>query len=244
MATKIEKPLQGTAKVWFRYLQLAIKANEPIAWDRYVGWGTPEELAAITFNKWWKERGSALFTPKPMTVSLVNADESAVVLSIPHGLKREQAIMQVRQLLAEQSPKGSIASSLAFAPTGRVNIDSLIRYQRMLEFDLKNKNLPFKKKVGSLVEQYEKNDARLKKQQATMRNNKSRKRLNMPKIDKLKGKERKTENVYEAPDLRVAHRWLAQGRIVMKNVASGTFPGDAYYQRKGEPSLGKKLRSK
>lgn len=246
MPAKNEKPLQGAAKVWFRYLQLAIKANEPVAWDRYAGWGTPEELATTSFNRWWKERGALLFTPAPKVVRLVKATDDGIVVSIPHGLKREQAISQIRQMLAEQSPQGSIASSLAFAPTGRVNTDALTRYQRMLEIDLdpKKRDLPFKTKLAALQERYEKNEAKLKKQLATMRAKGSRKGLNLPKIAKLKGKEKPTGLMYEVPDIRVAHRWLAQAQIVMKNVAAGSFPGDGYYQRQGEPSLGKKLRSK
>ena len=245
-ATTREKPLQGAAKVWFRYLQLAIKAKEPIAWNSYAGWGTPEELASISFNRWWKERGAALFTPKPSTVSVIGSTEDAVTVSIPHGLKREQAISQIRRILAEQSPPGSIAGSLAFAPTARVNTDALMRYQRMLEIDLdaKGRSQPFKAKLDALQKRYEKNEAKLKKQLATMRKKGSRKGLNLPKLDKLKGKEKPTGLTNVVPDVRVAHRWLAQARIVMKNVASGTFPGTGYYQRKGEASLGERLRSK
>ncbi len=116
----------------------------------------------------------------------------------------------------------------------------------MLEIDLdpKKKDLPFKKKLSALQARYEKNEAKLKKQLATMRAKGSRKGLNLPKMDKLKGKEKPTGLVYEVPDIRVAHRWLAQAQIVMKNVAAGSFPGSGYYQRKGEPSLGRKLRSR
>lgn len=246
MATKREKPLQGVARVWFRYLQLAVIAKETIAWERYAQWGTPEELETLSFNKWWKLRGADLFTPKPSEIELIDDSGDAIVVSIPLTLTRDQVFSQLSELLAQHSSQRSSASSLAFAPTGRVNTDALMRYQRMLEIDLNPKTAgqPFKKKLSALQERYAKNEARLKKQQATMRAKGSRKRLNLPKLDKLKGREKESKQVYVFTDERVAHRWLTQAKIIMKNVASGQFPGEGYYQRKGEASLGTKLKSK
>lgn len=246
MAAKREKPLQGVARVWFRYLQLAVIANEPIAWDIYAAWGTPEELATISFHKWWKLRGADIFTPKPKRIELVEKTDDSIIVTIPFGLTREQTHSQLNELLSQHSPTGSTTSSLEFVPTGRVNTDSLTRYQRMLEIDLNPSTAgqPFKKKLTTLQERYARNDARLRKQQATMKSKGSRKRLRLPKIDKLKGREKDSKRIYIFTDERVAHRWLAQAKIVMKNVASGQFPGSGYYQKKGEPSLGKRVRSR
>ncbi len=53
--------------------------------------------------------------------------------------------------------------------------------------------------------------------------------IKLPNTSKLKGKERATKNEYQMIDIRVAHRWLTQGRKVLKNVAKGEFPGCGYY---------------
>lgn len=249
MVTKVEQPKQSIARVWFRYLQLAIKASLPVKYEMYEAWGTPEELASISFNRWWKERGKALFTPVPATVELIKKTPGALVVSIPLGLKRQQTYLQLGRLLTEAQEVGAIANSLSYAPTGRVNTDALTRYQRMLEIDLdkRRSGQAFKKKLAALQERYEKNLARLEKQKKTMKakgaSTTQAGKFKLPKMSKLKGKERDTGKEYQTPDLRVAHRWLTQGKLVMKNVAEGTFPGAGYYQRKGEASLGKKLRA-
>jgi hypothetical protein len=247
MATKGNNPLQGVARIWFRYLQLAIRAGEPIAWEKYEQWGMPDELATLTFNKWWKLHGADLFTPNPKEVKFIEMKDGMVVVGVPIGLKRDQILPQIAKVLAQHSPKGSFKNSLHYAPTGRVNTDALTRYQRMLEIELdpKRSGEPFKKKLDALVDKYRRNEARLKKQRATMQAEGKRPgSIKLPKTNKLRGKERDTENENVFPDIRVAHRWLIQAKIVMKNVASGSFPGDGYYQRSGKPSLGKTLRSK
>lgn len=249
MVTKVEQPKQSVARVWFRYLQLAIKAGLPVRYDLYSDWGTPEELASVSFNKWWKERGKTLFTPAPAAVELIKKTSDAIIVSIPLGLKRQQAFLQLGRLLTESQEVGALANSLRYAPSGRVNTDALTRYQRMLEIDLdkRRRGQAFKTKLAALQERYEKNLARLEKQKKTMKakgaSGSQIGKFKLPKMAKLKGKERDTKKEYQTPDLRVAHRWLTQGKLVMKNVADGTFPGDGYYQRKGEASLGKKLRS-
>lgn len=247
MTTRGVSPLQGVARVWFRYLQLAIRAGEPIAWGKYEQWGTPEELSTLSFNKWWNLRGANLFTPAPKEVRFIEMKHGMVVVAVPVGLKRDQILPQIGKILNQHSPNGSLKNSLPFAPTGRVNTDALTRYQRMLEIELdpKRRGEPFKRKLDALLDRYQRNEARLSKQRVTMQaTGKRTGNVNLPKTGKLRGKERDTKNENVFPDARVAHRWLVQAKIVMKNVASGNFPGDGYYQRKGKLSLGKTLRSK
>jgi len=247
MTTKGSSPLQGVARVWFRYLQLAIRAGEPIAWEKYEQWGTPDELSTLSFNRWWNLRGATLFTPAPKEVKFIELKHDMVVVAVPVGLKRDQIFPQIGNILNQHSPVGSLKNSLPFAATGRVNTDALTRYQRMLEIELDPKmhGEPFKKKLDALLNRYRRNEARLTKQRVTMQaKGKRTGNVNLPKTGKLQGKERDTKNENVFPDVRGAHRWLAQAKIVMRNVAAGSFPGDAYYQRKGKPSLGKTLRSK
>lgn len=246
MAVRGEKPLQGLARVWFRYLQMAQIANEPIDWAKYEQWGSPEELSTLSFNAWWKLRGKSLFTPQPKKVRVVDQDQDGITLWVPFGERRELVAAQVKRLLAEYESHGSYKDAIQCVPTGRVNVEALIRYQRMLEVDLESKKagLSFADKVRLLQQRYEKNFARLKKQQDTLKAKNSPRRLKKPRMAKVTGREGDTKLTKLAPEMRVAYRWLAQAKIVMKNVAAGSFPGEGYYQRKGEPSLGKQLASK
>jgi len=41
----------GTYKLWFGYLQLAIRSGVPINEKYYSNWGTPAELEGMTFNR-------------------------------------------------------------------------------------------------------------------------------------------------------------------------------------------------
>jgi len=231
MSVRGIKPWESLAKVWYRYLQLAIKTNQPINWAYYKDWGDEETISSTTFNRWWKEKGKDLFTPTPLEVEQVSSDDGYVTVRIPLAIRKEDAYSQIGEILKDNQSKGSISTMLKYAPTGRINPNTLIRYQRILEIDLnpKNQGKPFKVKAEALLKLYEKNKERLIKQATTLRAKNKRMMIKLPNTSKLKGKERATKNEYQMIDIRVAHRWLTQGRKVLKNVAKGEFPGCDYY---------------
>ena len=225
------KPWGSLARIWYRYLQLAIKTDQPINWNYYKDWGDKETISSTSFNKWWKEKGKDLFTPTPLEVKQISSDEEFVTVRIPLNIRREDAYSQIGEILRENQSKGSVSSLLKYAPTGRVNATTLIRYQRILEIDLSPKfqGEPFKVKAEALLNLYEKNKEKLIKQANTLRTKNKRMMIKLPNTSKLKGKERATKNEYQMIDIRVAHRWLTQGRKVLENVAKGEFPGKDYY---------------
>jgi hypothetical protein len=231
MSIRGMKPWGSLARVWYRYLQLAIKTDQPINWDYYKDWGDKESIASISFNKWWKEIGKDLFTPTPLGVEQISSDSSYVTVRIPLNIRKEDAYSQIGRILTDNQSKGSMTDLLKYAPTGRVNANTLIRYQRMVEIDLNPKlqGKPFKVKAEALLKIYEKNKERLIKQATTLRAKNRRLMIKLPNTAKLKGKERATKNEYQMIDIRVAHRWLTQGRKILKNVAMGEFPGSGYY---------------
>lgn len=225
------KPWGSLARIWYRYLQLAIKTDQPINWKYYKDWGDKETILSTSFNKWWKEKGKGLFTPTPLEVKQICSDEEFVTVRIPLNIRREDAYSQIGEILRENQSKGSVSSLLKYAPTGRVNATTLIRYQRLLEIDLSPKfhGRQFKEKAEALLNVYEKNKEKLIKQANTLRTKNKRMMIKLPNTTKLKGKERATKNEYQMIDIRVAHRWLTQGRKVLGNVAKGEFPGKDYY---------------
>jgi hypothetical protein len=231
MSIRGMKPWGSLARVWYRYLQLAIKTDQPINWGYYKDWGDKESIASTSFNKWWKEIGKDLFTPTPLEVEKMSSDSDYVTVRIPLNIRKEDAYSQIGRILTENQSKGSIANLLKYAPTGRINANTLIRYQRMIEIDLNPKlqGKPFKVKAEALLKLYEKNKERLIKQETTLRAKNKRLMIKLPNTAKLKGKERATKNEYQMIDIRVAHRWLTQGRKVLGNVAKGEFPGVGYY---------------
>lgn len=231
MSIRGVKPWGSLARIWYRYLQLAIKTDQPINWKYYKDWGDKETILSTSFNKWWKEKGKDLFTPTPLEVKQISSDEEFVTVRIPLNIRREDAYSQIGEILRENQSKGSVSSLLKYAPTGRVNATTLIRYQRLLEIDLSPKfqGKPFKVKAEALLNLYEKNKEKLIKQASTLRAKNKRMMIKLPNTSKLKGKERATKNEYQMIDIRVAHRWLTQGRKVLGNVAKGEFPGSDYY---------------
>lgn len=231
MSVRGAKPWGALAKVWYRYLQLAIKSNQSINWKYYKDWGSKAYIEETSFNKWWRDKGKELFTPIPPKVHVTDSNSSYVTVSIPLNIRKEDAYSQIGKILKSCKSTGTISDQLKYAPTGRVNTNTLIRYQRLIEIDLNPKysGNPIKVKAEALLKIYEKNQERIKKQKMTLISKGKRVRINEPNTKKLKGKEHKTKLDYQAIDPRVAHRWLTQGRKVLGNVAKGEFPGKGYY---------------
>ncbi len=96
MSVRGIKPWESLAKVWYRYLQLAIKTNQPINWIYYKDWGDEETILSTSFNRWWKEKGKDLFTPTPLEVEQVSSDDGYVTVRIPLAIRKEDAYSQIR----------------------------------------------------------------------------------------------------------------------------------------------------
>ena len=82
----------GSVKIWFGMLKLAIGQGLPLNEKFYKSWGTKQELSRFTFNKWWKERGKALFESAVPVVSVLETSDDAVTLQIPTSLNAQQVM--------------------------------------------------------------------------------------------------------------------------------------------------------
>jgi hypothetical protein len=115
----------GSVKIWFGLLKFAIRQGVPINESFYKSWGTNQELAALSFNKWWKERGKALFESAIPVVSLVDANNEAVTVRIPTSLNAVRVKKQVSALMTKHRGTKRLKQKAPMGFVGDVNYSVL-----------------------------------------------------------------------------------------------------------------------
>jgi hypothetical protein len=160
----------GSAKIWFGLLKLAIRQGVPINVSFYKSWGTNQELAVLSFNKWWKERGRALFENAIPVVSIVDATDEAVTVRIPTSLNAGQLKRQVSAVMTRHRGTKRIKIKAPLGFVGDVNYKRLKQYERYLEieFDARNVGKTIEEKTELLREKYRRIGERLELQKTTM----------------------------------------------------------------------------
>lgn len=232
----------GTYKLWFGYLQLAIRSGVPINEKYYSNWGTPAELEGMTFNRWWRERGKAMFAfdqdERQRAVTVERTGAGYVVLKVATDVEMDFVKRRVGEIVRQYRGKRRTRSFSRYKPTSQVNYKTLAVYKRLLEIHLAQRQtaLSLGEKISLLKETYAKIHKRMKKQRETLRRQGERGR-------RLAGRWRSHEpdafdTVDDAANIdlksfspKKAHRWVVSGQLVMLNVAKGQFPGDGYYGR-------------
>jgi len=231
----------GSAKIWYGLLKLAIRQGVPINVSFYKSWGTNQELAALSFNKWWKERGRALFENAIPVVSIVDTTEEAVTVRIPTSLNAGQVKKQVSAVMTRHRGTKRIKIKAPLGFVGDVNYKRLKQYERYLEieFDAKNNGKTIEEKTEALRNVYRKIKTKLEKQKRTMQaagKAQISKKLVFRDPDSF-GSE---SQIRKGIDAKKVSRWRLSGTILVLNVAEGEFPGKGYYGAK----LAKKLRER
>jgi len=239
MATTVQ---QGSVKIWFGMLKLAMRQGVPINEEFYRPWGTRQELEKLRFNTWWRLRGKELFEAAVPKVSLVNATGSEVTVRIPTSLNSKQVKAQVSALMAKQRGTKRISEKAPLGFVGDVNYKRLKQYERYLgiEFDPKNAGKTVEEKTEALRGEYRKIKDRLDKQKATLRRQgKTRAALKLnPRDPDAFDSESK---IRKGIDAKKVSRWRLSGKLLLLNVAEGQFPGKEYYGSRLAERLDKRL---
>ena len=231
----------GSVKIWFGLLKLAIRQGIPINESFYKSWGTKQQLAALSFNKWWKERGKALFESAIPVVSLVEANDEAVTVRIPTSLNAVQVKRQVSALMTKHRGTKRLKQRTPMGFVGDVNYKRLKQYERYLEieFDPKNAGRTVEEKTEALRNVYRKIKGRLEKQKSTMQkagNSRISAKFKFRDPDTFDSESKLRKGI----DAKKVSRWRLSGKILLLNVAEGEFPGKGYYGAQ----LAKKLRNR
>lgn len=242
---------RSSVKVWFGFLKMAIRHGVPINQDVYSAWGTQEELAKLTFNKWWLTRGKALFESEAPKAKVVASTNLSVTIEIPTSLNSKQVKEQVSRLMTEQrgTKRLKVKPSLSFE--GDVNYKTLKQYERLLEIDLNPKfaGESIEQKTERLREKYRDlmNAAKKRKETLRAKGNK-RAALGIKYRDPNELQDYGDESVpftseaqiRKGVDPKKAGRWRVSGKILILNAAEGRFPGKDYYGNR----IGSHLRSR
>jgi hypothetical protein len=236
---------KSTVGIWFAFLQQALKAKVPINWAFYSNWGTAEELAGISFNRWWAQTGAQLFSSAAPMVKVISIDDDDVVISIPRSLRINAAKRQVAALLAEQKPAHRIQRGYGLKVTGAANYRILKRYERLLkvELDPTNIGLSAAERLKKLQRVYERIAQPRIKAKANLRAKGKRAHGSITKfVDPESLGSERDKNVSVNP--KKISRWSASARHVLLNVAEGAFPGTAYHGLKLSARLKNRLKAR
>ena len=214
---------ESRVKVWFQYLKAAQRMNLPIKWSAYSAWGTPHEIAAWTFAKWWRERGRSIFERHDRRLR-VESSGGTVVVTIPVSYTVRELRRELGPAVAPFLSKDARAKRGKHLRVGLVRYKHVAGYVRLLELDLDDKQgvVPLSDKITAFNARYEKEERRIVKQNAEIRRRAGAKKRfrKFKRPDNMLGTE------------RVAKQWLRKARRIAQNVAGGTFPGVAYYKDK------------
>lgn len=236
----------GTIKIWFGLLKLAIAQGLPINEDFYRSWGTGDDLAKLTFNRWWLATGRSMFQEAIPVVSLMQATDEFVTVKIPTSLTAVQVKQQVSQLITNQRGSKRLKRKAPLAFVGDVKYRRLKQYERYLavEFDPRNAGKTIEVKTELLREVYRKIKVRLEKQKATLQ--RTRKLDRMGQLVSTRFRYRDPDGFGSALEIRrgidakKVSRWRLSGKMLLLNVAEGQFPGRGYYGAQ----LAKRLRDR
>jgi hypothetical protein len=220
----------GTIKIWFGLLKLAIAQGLPINEPFYRSWGTRDELAKLTFNRWWLATGKSLFQGSTPTISLVEASEDFVTVKIPTSLTAVQVKQQVSELVTNHRGTKRLKTKPPWAFVGDVNYKRLKQYERYLgiEFDPRNAGKTVEEKTELLRNAYRKIKTRLDKQKKTLTASGKKdvaRRLFYRDPDSFGSK----LEIRKGIEAKKVNRWKLSGKILLLNVAEGEFPGHDYY---------------
>jgi hypothetical protein len=212
--------LRSVAGLWFRYLKSAQKMGKAVDWSFYREWGSPDEIAGRTFNAWWTQRGRELFDRKQRKLTAVKRGDN-VIVTIPITFTARELRRELGPVVKPFLSKEVRAQRRGkYLPTGLVNYKVLAKYLRLLELEIGAKGQPMREKLLRLEQFYAKNQERVAGQNDAIRRKAGdRKRFRKFRAGEVKG-----------ATVRDGYLWLKKARKIADNVASGTFPGRAYYQ--------------
>jgi hypothetical protein len=233
---------QKTAKLWYNFLQLAVQQGVPIDWSKYEGWGTKKEIAATSFNQWWKQRGRDLFNlpeAAAVEVELVERDASTITVRIPLAMRLDDTRKEISELVLKSRPKKRIGSVYKFKLSGQENYSTLAQYKRFLELDWDQRfqGKTVEERTLALVDYYERLEKKGKRQRATLRSRGKRSAAN--RFSNREASDFDRKKLGGISPKRV-NRWRQSGKHIILNVAAGLFPGTDYYGN----GLAERLRRK
>ena len=221
---------QGSVKIWYGLLKLAISQGLEIDRSFYKNWGTKKEISSLSFHRWWNSIGRDLFEKSQPVARIQSSTSEAILVRIPLGLSAKEAAAQVSALVTKHRGSKRVQRSQPLAFTGDVNYKRLKQYERYLgiEFDPRYAGKTVEEKTEALRDEYRKIKVRLLKQRDTLRTagkGQIARKLNFRDPDKFDSEAALRKGV----NPKKVSRWRLSGKHLLLNVAEGQFPGRGYY---------------
>ena len=250
----------GSVRVWFRFLQQAIRHRVPIDEKFYEQWGTKEQLRKLRFNTWWEARGRDLFANAVPKIELVATSREAVIVRIPTSIGSAELTKQVVALLNAQRGAKGLRRKPPLSFTGKIKLATLVQYQRYLAIDLDplNAGKTIEQKTEQLRKVYRDIGVKLDNQKASMANKGVKYVKNRPLGKWLKYRDPDSFEMYKDENKKLRKlsereirkginskkisRWRLSGKLLLLNVAEGEFPGTGYYGAGLEKKLKARLK--
>ena len=242
---------------WYYFLKEAIKSGIPINRAAYEHWGTLEELASWSFNKWWNTRGQQIATDASRREArVIKVTRSAVTIEFPIVMTskevRAQASSAVAKVRREMSTKALIPREKRF------NYKNFKILEKVLFLDMSAtmSGSTHAARNRALAELFRKQGEVNKKRLLTLRQRAKEFDLIFRRDGRKEGQEKAAlyrrragslelwikrqetqwkvleneELLATDPSLqKKLYRWSTQAHILMFNAAAGEFTGDGWY---------------
>ena len=189
------EPLKQNIRIWFNYLQTAIKYKYVINKEYYRAWHLPQ-VRTLKFDKWYSSH-KHLF-----------ADKNYVSVRVLDSLSVEDALKEVKKQLIKK-----VGKSVPFQITNkRFNYRKVDDYLKCFKLR-KEKNLTYQEIGEKLDRDYKKKEKLYKKSSKMIK-----RKFTTKEIDEY---DIKTDEVL----LQIVRRKVLNAEMIIKNTAKGQFTG-------------------
>ena len=189
------EPLKQNIRIWFNYLQTAIKYKYVINKEYYRAWHLPQ-VRTLKFDKWYSSH-KHLF-----------ADKNYISVRVLDSLSVEDAFKQVKKQLIKK-----VGKSVPFQITNkRFNYRKIDDYLKCFKLR-KEKNLTYQEIGEKLDRDYKKKEKLYKKSSKMIK-----RKFTTKEIDEY---DTTTDEVL----LQIVRRKVLNAEMIIKNTAKGQFTG-------------------
>jgi hypothetical protein len=189
------EPLKQNIRIWFNYLQTAIKYKYVINKEYYRAWHLPQ-VRTLKFDKWYSSH-KHLF-----------ADKNYVSVRVLDSLSVEDALKEVKKQLIKK-----VGKSVPFQITNkRFNYRKVDDYLKCFKLR-KEKNLTYQEIGEKLDRDYKKKEKLYKKSSKMIK-----RKFTTKEIDEY---DTTTDEVL----LQIVRRKVLNAEMIIKNTAKGQFTG-------------------
>ncbi len=236
-------------EAWYWFLRQAIKIGLPYNEAAYREWGTKAELEAWSFRKWWTVRGQEIARRSSSNdAEVLEKTESTITIRFPLSMRSSVVKSRASALVSKARGTTRIKKQTQISAFQYTTIKQL---QRFLSVDLDHQyaKLTLEQKGDVLRERYR----ALAKRHVNAINTYRKKAENFQKAGDREAASRYRRRAIALEDYKVANtdrwnptltndvielygnkleRWAIQARLILFNVARGSFPGADWYGSK------------